>query len=198
MKLNVLVYMILLFAFIVFAQYTRAENIHFNNDIYTLKNINFSEINKGYENEYYVDNNKENNSEKMIGIYYYPEIKNPIKFAENADKEIETRAGVILLKFIANKKQNKAILSFIDAGEDNGKPFIEHNIYKYEPHPKKGMMLLRYTKKYYTNNNEDITNAGTEIKNLNDDLIEQIIISPIPPIIEKITRLFNKNITSKV
>lgn len=184
MKLNVFLYIILLFAFIFFAQCTRAENIHFNNDVYVLENVTFSDINKGFENEYFPENHKLKNPDKMLGIYYYPEVKNSIKFAENADKEIETKASVVLLKFIENKKQNKAILSFIDVGESGGKPYIEHNIYKYEPHPAKGMMILKYSARYFTKSDSEIISVSKDIRAENDDLIEQIIISAIPPIVE--------------
>ena len=184
MKINTVIYLVLLFCYLFFIQDAKAENIHFNNDIYTLKTSRFSHINKGYENEYLLQNEKKENWSKIIGIYYYPEIKDPIKFAENADKEIETKSTVILLKFIANKKQNKAVLSFIDSGEVDGRAYFEHNIYKYEPHPKKGMMILKYAKRFFASTNKEATQIGQEIKAVNDDLIEQIIISPIPPVIE--------------
>ncbi len=184
MKLNVFIYVTLLFVFIFFAQCSRAENIRFNSDIYILENVTFSDINKGFENEYFPENHKLKNPDKMLGIYYYPEVKNSIKFAENADKEIETKASVVLLKFIENKKQNKAVLSFIDVGEADGKPYIEHNIYKYEPHPSKGTMILKYSARYFTKSDSEIISVSKDIKTSNDDLIEQIIISAIPPIAE--------------
>ena len=185
MKINVIAYLLLLCMYMFFVQNVKAENVLFNNDTYILKSGKFSEINKGYENEYYPENDKKSNWRKMIGIYYYPEIKDPIKFAQNADKEIETKASVVLLKFIANKKQDKAILSVLDIGKQDGKNYFEHDIYKYEPHPKKGMMLLKYAKRYFFSTDDEITKIGHEIRDINDDLMEQLIISPIPPIVEK-------------
>ena len=185
MKINMFVFVLLLSLYMFVAQITRAENIHFNNNIYILKTSNFSEINKGYENYYFLEEETGDNWSRTIEIFDYPEIKNPVKFAENADKEIETKSSVLLLKFIANKKQEKAVLSFIDIGEINGKAFVEHNIYKYEPGSNKGMMILRYAKRYFANTKEETTKIAQEIKNINDDLMEQIIISPIPPIVEK-------------
>ena len=72
------------------------------------------------------------------------------------------------MKFIANKKQNKAVLSFLDSGEIEGKAYFEHNIYKYEPHPKKGMMILRYAKKYFSLTNEDAVKIAQEIKEIKE------------------------------
>ena len=185
MKINTVIYVILLSAYLFLVQDAKAENIHFNNDIYVLKTSRFSNINKGFENEYFPETDEKSDWSKIIGIYYYPDIKDPIKFAQNADKEIETKSTVVLLKFIANKKQNKAVLSFLDSGETNGKVYFEHNIYKYEPHPTKGMMILRYAKRYFASSNEDATEIGHEIKEVNDDLMEQIIISQMPLLVEK-------------
>lgn len=184
MKINVIVYVILLSAYLFFVQTVKAENIHFNNDIYELKVSRFSDINKGYENEYFPDNDNKSDWRKMVGIYYYPEVKDPIKFANDADKKIEANERVVLLKFVANKKQDKAVLSYLENGETGGRKYFEHNIYKYEPHPQKGMMVLRYSKRFFFDTNDEITKIGHEVKNINDDLMEQIIISPIPPIIE--------------
>ena len=185
MKTNIFAFILMLSVYILVAQFSKAENIHFNNDIFILKSSNFSQINKGYENYYFLEKESGDNWTKIVEIFNYPEIKNPIKFAENADKEIETKSSVLLLKFIANKKQDKAVLSFIDIGEVQGKPYVEHNIYKYEPAPNKGLMILRYAKRYFADTKEETAKIAQEIKNINDDLIEQIIISPIPPVIEK-------------
>ncbi len=185
MKTNFFIYIILLIAYMVFVQTAKAEDIHFNNDIFQLKASHVSETDNVYENEYFPGNETKENWTKMIGIYYYPEISNPLKYADESDKKIEAREGVVLLKYIKNKKQDKAILSFLENGEANGKNFFEYNIYKYEKHPDKGIMVLRYVKKYFFKTNDEITKIGHEVKNINDDLLEQIIISPIPPIVEK-------------
>lgn len=184
MKTNTLIYIVLLGIYFCFAQFARAENIKFNNEDFILKFSQMSAINKGYENEYFIENENRDSWSKMIGIYYFPDIKNPIKFAENADKEIEIKKDVILLKFVANKKQNKAILSYIDTVEVDGKTFFEHNVYKYEPSKNKGMIILRYAKRVAPSNSKEADEFGKEIKNQNDDLIEQLIISPVPIIIE--------------
>ena len=40
-------------------------------------------------------------------------------------------------------------------------------------------------KKYFFKTNDEITNIGHDVKKINDDLLEQLIITPIPPIVEK-------------
>ena len=185
MKTNFLVYILLLFAYIFFVQAAKAEDIHFNNDVYTLKLSRMSAENNGYENEYFTGADTPQNWIKMIGIYYYPEVSNPRKFAEETEKNIEKKETVALLKFIQNKKQDKALFSYLENGNVNGKNFFEYNLYKYEKHPDKGMMVLRFAKKYFFKTNDEITKLAQEVKGINDDLMEQFIITPIPPIVEK-------------
>ena len=88
MKTNFFIYFILLLAYLVFVQTAKAEDIHFNNDIYQLKVSQAIELDKGYENEYFPTNETKDNWTKMIGIYYYPEVNNPIKFANQKDEEM--------------------------------------------------------------------------------------------------------------
>ena len=185
MNTNVFNYVVLLVIYLSVAQIARAENIIFNNENYILKHSKFSEINKGYENEYFLEKSQKNNRTKFIEVYYYPEIKNPVKFAQNADKEIEMKSDVILLKLIANKKQNKAILSFIDTVEQDGKTYFEHNIYKYEPYKQKGMIIVRYAGRVLVSDEKEAQKFAQEVKKINDDLIEQLIISPIPNLVEE-------------
>ncbi len=185
MKLNIFAYIILLFAYMFFITCAKAENIHFNKDIYILKSIRQSAVENRVENEYYPQNDNSENWGKLIGIYYYPDVKNVLAFARNNEKSVEEQSNVVLLKFIENKKQDKAVLSYLETGEWQNRIYFEHNIYKYEPHPSKGTMVLRYAKRYFFDKKEEITNIGHEIKNINDDLMEQIIISPIPPIVEE-------------
>lgn len=185
MKTNFFVYIILLLAYLVCVQSAKAENIHFNNDVYVLKSSQISTENKGYENEYFQNNETKDSWTKMIGIYYLPEKKDPINYANDEDKKIETKENVALIKFIENKKQDKALISYLENGEENGKKFFEYNLYKYEKHPTKGMMVLRFAKKYFFKTNEEITKIGQEVKKINDDLMEQFIITSIPPIVEK-------------
>lgn len=163
-----------------------AEEIHFNNDVYILKYSELSDLTKGYENEYFLKNETKNNWNKMVGIYYYPEISNPLKFADNECKDIESNDINVLLKFIENKQADKAALSYLQNGSENGKNFFEYNIFKYEKHPEKGMMALRYAIRYYFNNDEGIKALAQKVKDENDLYLQKIIESPIPPIVEKV------------
>ncbi len=168
-----------------FIQTAKAEEIHFNNDIFALKYSTLSQLNKGYENEYYLKNEGKNNWTKMVGIYYYPEVSNPLKFADKECKTIESTETNVLLKFIENKKADKAALSYLQNGSANGKNFFEYNIFKYEKHPDSGMMALRYAIRYFFKDNSEITALAQKVKAENDEYLETIITSPIPPIIEK-------------
>ncbi len=170
---------------IIFSMATKAEEIHFYNDIFQLKYSALSPDNNGYENEYFPAKENRENWSKMVGIYYYPDQNNPIKFAAEKTKNIESNERDVLLKFIENKKADKAALSYLENGTLKGKNFFEYNILKYEKHPTKGMMALRYAIRYFFNTNNEITSIGTKVKSKNDDYLTKIIESPIPPIIEK-------------
>ena len=89
---------------IALTNYARAEEIHFNNNVYILKYSALSPETKGYENEYFLKGENRNNRTQLIGIYYYPEINKPIKFADERCKEVENNETDVLLKFIENKK----------------------------------------------------------------------------------------------
>ena len=185
MKTNFFIYIILLIAYLFFVQAAKAEDIHFNNEIYSLKLSRISAEANGYENEYFPAAETPQNWTKMIGIYYYPDVSNPRKFAEYSEKNIEKKETVALFKFIQNKKQDKALYSYLENGSTQGKDYFEYNLYKYEKHPDKGMMVLRFAKKYFFKTNDEITKIGHEVKGINDDLMEQLIVTPIPPIVEK-------------
>lgn len=185
LKLNLFICMLTLTIFLLCENTAYSNSLKFNNDTYSLKNVKISDINKGYENEYFLNGQDEKNWTKMIGIYHYPEISDPIKYAELFDKEIEAQERVVLLKFIKNKKQDKAVISFLENGDNNGKYYFDYNIYKYEKHPQKGVVVLKYVKRYYFDSNGQITSIGHEVKGINDELLQQIIISPIPSIIER-------------
>lgn len=185
-KLTLLtIFAILIISIFAFNQIVKAEEIHFNNDIFILKHSELSTINQGYENEYFLKNENLDNWSKMIGIYYYPEVSNPLKFAEKESKNIEANDINVLLKYIKNKKADKAALSYLQNGSLNGKNFFEYNIFKYEEHPEKGMMALRYAIRYFFNNNAEITALAQKVKSENDEYLQKIIESPIPPIVEK-------------
>lgn len=176
---------ILIVSLTIFRQTAKAEEIHFNNNVFVLKYSAPSGIDKGYENEYFLKGENKSNYTKMIGIYYYPEISNPIKFADKKTKEIEAQEINVLLKFIQNKKTDKAAISYLQNGECSGKNYFEYIIIKYEKHPEKGLMELRYAIRYFCNTEDEIIKMANKVKEENDEFLEMIIESPIPPIVEK-------------
>jgi len=50
-----------------------SEEIHFDNNVYTLKYSAIAPQTKGYGNEYFLKSENVSNWNKMIGVYYYPE-----------------------------------------------------------------------------------------------------------------------------
>ena len=84
-----------------------AEDIHFDNDTYTLKYSAIAPSTQGYGNEYFKKGENVSNWSKMIGIYYYPNENDPIKYAQNFDKTVENTENSVLLKFIENKKSGQ-------------------------------------------------------------------------------------------
>ena len=162
-----------------------AEEIHFDNEVYKLKYSSLAPQTKGYGNEYFRNSENVGNWTKMIGVYYYPEEKDPVKYAENFDKTIENTENSVLLKLIENKKADKAAISFLVNGCENAKKYFEYDIYKFEKHPSKGMMVLKYAVKYFFTNNEEIKTIADKVKKENDKYLEMLITSPIPPVIEK-------------
>lgn len=110
----------------------QAEEIHFENEVYTLKYSAIAPQTEGYGNEYFRKNENVGNWSKMVGVYYYPNENNPLKYAENFDKTIENTENSVLLKLIENKKSDKAAISFLVNGCENAKKYFEYDIYKFE------------------------------------------------------------------
>lgn len=185
LKMTFIAFLFLFISLFFFSQSAKAEEIHFNNDVFILKYSSMSSEHNGYDNEYFLKNENKNDWSKMVGIYYYPDEKDPLKFASNEDKKVESKDTNVLLKFIENKKQDKAALSYLQNGSANGKNFFEYNIYKYEKHPDKGMMVLRYVIRYFFTTDGEITQIGNKVKEENDKYLQLIVSSPIPPIVEK-------------
>lgn len=173
-----------LLAILLFQISSFAEEIHFNNNVYTLKYSALAPQTGGYGNEYFLKNEDVGKWTKMIGVYYYPKESNPLKFAENFDKTIENTENSVLLKLIENKKADKAAISFLVNGCENAKKYFEYDIYKFEKSQFKGMVVLKYAVKHYFTNNEEIKSIAEKIKKENDKYLETIITSPIPTVIE--------------
>ena len=162
-----------------------AEEIHFDNEVYKLKYSAIAPQTNGYGNEYFRNSENVGNWVKMIGVYYYPDVSNPIKYAEDFDKTVENTENSVLLKLIENKKADKAAISFLVNGCENAKKYFEYDIYRFEKNPDKGMMVLKYAVKHYFTNYTEIKKINKNIKENNDKYLETIITSAIPLLVEK-------------
>lgn len=162
-----------------------AEEIHFDNEVYKLKFSALAPKTNGYGNEYFKAAENVSNWTKMVGVYYYPSEDNPIKYAQNFDKTIENTENSVLLKLIENKKANKAAISFLVNGCENNKKYFEYDIYKFEKHPVRGMIVIKYAVKHFFSNDSEIPKLAQRIKKDNDKYLEMLIISPTPKVIEK-------------
>lgn len=160
-----------------------AENIHFNDLIYKLKTVDNDKTK--IENEYYIDGENDESWTSKVEITYLPDISNPLKYASDIDKKVSADEKKLLLKFVQNKKLDIAVLSYLENEISEDCACFVYNVMKYEKHPDKGIMALRFAKKYTVNTNEDIQKVANEVKAINDDYMERIIISPIPPIVKE-------------
>lgn len=161
-----------------------AESIHFNNKIYDLQSPDITKYGDVVENQYFIKGESEKSWTSKFEVSYYPEVKNSIKFANDFDKEIEADDKCVLLKFVQNKKQDIAVISYLENVEKNGRHYFVYNVCKFQEHSKKGMLALKYSKRYDFVTNNDIKNIGYEVREINNDYMEKIIIAPIPPIEE--------------
>ena len=176
-------FLIFCFMFFMMSLSVYAENIHFNDLIYKLKSVDNDK--SKIENEYYIDGENDNLWSSKVEITYYPELSNPLKYASEIDKKVSSDAKQLLLKFVQNKKLDIAVISYLENEIVADCACIIYNVLKYEKHPDKGIMGLKFSKKYRVNTNDDIQKIANEIKSINDDYMERIIISPIPPIVKE-------------
>ena len=161
------------------------EEIHFDNEVYKLKFSALAPQTNGYGNEYYKNNEDTSNWTKMIGVYYYPNENDPVKYAQNFDKTIENTDNSVLLKLIENKKTNKAVISFLVNGCENAKKYFEYDIYKFEKHKTKGMVVSKYAVKHFFTKSDEIDSIAKNVKENNDKYLEMLIVSPTPLVLEK-------------
>lgn len=166
-----------------------AEDIHFDGEKYTLKYSDIIPSTTGYGNEYLKSNENFSNWTKKIAVYYYPNETSPIKFVENFDKTIENTENSILLKMIANKKDDKSIISFLVNGCENAKKYFEYDVYKFEKQATKGMVAVKYSEKYFFTNEAEINTIVEKVKEENDKYLEMLAVSQLPDIVEKVVHL---------
>ncbi len=162
-----------------------ADEIKFDNQNFVLKATAQSLNVPNALNEYFPKGENHEKWTKMLGVYHLPEQKDPIKYAEDFDKEIESKENCLLLKFAKNKKTDQAVISFLENGQENGKNFFTYNVYKYEKNPIKGITEFKYSVKYFFQNEAEIKSIANVVRDENDKYMTMLISSPIPPIVEK-------------
>ncbi len=170
---------------LVFACCAQADEIKFDNRSFILKATAQSLNVPNALNEYFPKNENHESWTEMLGIYHLPQEKDPIKYAEKFDKEIENNETCVLLKFVKNKKTDQAVISYLENGNENGKNFFTYNVYKYEKNPIKGITEFKYSVKYFFKTNEEIVTIANTVRAENDKYMTMLISSPIPPIVEK-------------
>jgi len=170
-----------------------SDEMKFDNETYTLKFSALAPQTQGYGNEYFKKDEDVSNWTKMIGVYYYPNEKSPLEFAKNFDNTIENTDNSILLKIVENKKNDKAVLSFLVNGSENSKNFFEYDVYKFEKHPQNGMIVSKYASKHFFKNNDEISKIAQDIKENNDKYLELLIVSQTPAVLEKDIGLKKQN-----
>ena len=162
-----------------------ADEVKFDNLSFVLKATAQSLNVPNALNEYFPKGETHNNWTKMLGVYHLPEEKDPIKYAEEIDKDIEAAETCVLLKFVKNKKTDQAVISYLENCQENGINFFTYNVYKYEKNPVKGITEFKYAVKYFFKNYDEIKKLAQTVKNENDKYMTMLISSPIPPIVEK-------------
>lgn len=174
------------FLTLLFAQITGlSEELHFDNEMYKLKFSALAQKTGGYGNEYFRNTETVSNWTKMLGIYSYPKVDNPIQFAKDFDKTIEKTENCVFLKLVENKKENKAVLSFITNGTQNSKNYFEYDVYKFEKLKSGGMIVIKYAAKHFFTSNKEIDKIAKNIKQNNDKYLGMLIVSATPTVIEK-------------
>jgi len=161
------------------------DEISFDNKFFVLKSTAQSMNVPHAMNEYFLKGENRYNWTQMLGVYHIPDIKDPVKYAEQFDDKIEKDETCLLLKFVKNKKTDQAVISYLENGNDNGKNFFTYNVYKYEKNPTSGITEFRYAVKYFFKNNEEIVSIANTVRQENDKYMTMLISSSIPPIVEK-------------
>lgn len=177
-------YLLIFSVFFLLGQSVTAEDIRFNDSIYKLKVSQKLDDKNIVENEYYHAQESKSFWTTMFGVYHYLDVSNPLKYASDIDKKIEANEKCVLLKFIQNKKQDVAVISYLENGAQNDNTFFIYNVYKYAKHPDKGILVLRFSKKYVFNSNDEIVAIAKEVQKINDEYLEKMILTPFPPIVE--------------
>lgn len=161
------------------------DEITFDNKAFVLKSTAQSMNLPNSMNEYFLKGENKYNWTQMLGVYHIPDIKDPVRYAEQFDNKIEKDETCLLLKFVKNKKTDQAVISYLENGNDNGKKFFTYNVYKYEKNPISGITEFRYAIKYFFKDKAEIISIANTVRDENDKYMTMLISSSIPPIVEK-------------
>lgn len=162
-----------------------SDEITFDNRNFVLKSTAQSLDLPNAMNEYFPKGENQYNWTQMLGVYHIPDVKDPIKYAEQFDEKIAKDETCLLLKFVKNKKVDQAVISYLENGSADGKKFFIYNVYKYEKNPTKGITEFRYAIKYFFKDNAEIVSIANTVRDENDKYMTMLISSAIPPIVEK-------------
>lgn len=165
-----------------------AESVKFNDKDFELKFSTDATLSGGYINEYIPKNQNLNTWVEMIAIHTFPNVPDPIKFAQNFGNMIKEQFKTKIY-LITNEKENSAVLSFILPSNNKDSQFIEYNLWKYKKHNDGGIIGLQYAKRIYIKKN---TNLNLEVERLSKNhsiWVNKIIEMPYPKLQTKNFRI---------
>ena len=182
MNKTFLYYLFVVFISVIFTQAVWADSINFDDKIYNLKSREITKSNI-IENEYFYNSDSKKSWTSMIEVQYFPDIKNPLKYSNDKDEMIEKNERCVLLKLVQNKKQDIAVISYLENVSAGEKTYFVYNVCKYQKYQNKGMIALRYAKRYDFLTHNDIKNIAYEVRKINDEYMEKLIMLEIPDIV---------------
>ncbi len=180
-KLLTFIVMFLMFCIPVFAQTN--PSVNFDGKAYVLKYS--AKMQTGsYMNEYYLPAEKYGNWTKLIGVFDYPQMKDPINGAAiflNSVKSKNTPGEMWV-----NKDKNSAVVSFIViTGGGNSPLKSEINFFRYEKSAKNGTIALQYAERYVIKTDAEYEEYK---KNLRDRVLKftrLMTTAPMPELVER-------------
>ena len=107
----------------------KTKKIEFDGDIYYLA---FSAKNPGggYFNEYIREGENLNNWKRLLAVYHFPNLNNPVQAAQNVANMVKMTNKDARFQIIQNKERNEAIIDFFTWTQTE--PTVaEFNIFRY-------------------------------------------------------------------
>lgn len=159
------------------------STVSFNGKSYVLK---YSEKMQtgAFINEYYLPAEKYGNWTKLIGVFDYPQINDPLTAANALLNNAKSKnyPGQIWV----NKEKNSAVVSFIVFTDGGNKPLkAEINFFKYEKSPKKGTIALQYAERHVIKNDAEYEKFKTYINARIPEIAKLMTNAPMPKLVEK-------------